>query len=209
MLQGSSTRMAGLRLIPQSIGVSIGSLGAGAIMSLTGRYYLLGICAMFILNLGTGVFCTFGIQTAQWPQLICLLLLGAGFSSTMSIGLIALIAGVDHPQQAIATSAVYLFRSTGATIGAAVGSAVFQATLRKGLTRRLGDGGTADEIIETILKNFEEVFKVDPQYRDLVVDSYMEALRSVFCTAFVMGAIGMLCIAMVREHKLYKTLDRR
>jgi hypothetical protein len=209
MLQGSSTSMAGLRLIPQPIGISIGSLGAGAIMSLTGRYYLLGICGMLIFNIGTGAFCTFGIETPQWPQLIFLLIFGAGVSSTMLIGLTALIAAVDYSQQATATSAVYLFRTTGGTIGAAAGSAVFQATLRKGLTRRLGDSGTADEIIETILKNFEEVFKVDPQYRDLVVDSYMEAVRSVFDTAFVMGAIGMLCIAMVREHKLYRTLDRR
>jgi MFS family permease len=187
MLQGSSNTGAGLRLMPFPIGISIGSLSSGVIMNNTGRYYYLGIFSMFVFNVGTGLFCTFNLRTPNILQHLSLFFFGTGYGATLTVGLVSLIAAVKHSEQATTTSASYLFRSTGGTIGAAVGAAVFQSTLRNNLDKLLGGSEVARDIMERVLRDFGEVLKVEAPWKELVVDAYMGALRMVFIAAFVLG----------------------
>ena len=208
MLRGSSNTEAGIHFAPFPIGISVGSLGCGIAMNRTGRHYWLGVLSMFLFNLGTGLFCSFDLDTPDAPQYLSLFLFGAGYGASLTTGLVALIAAVKHSEQATATSASYLFRSTGGTMGAAAGAAVFQTALRTNLDRRLGGGEVAREITERVLRDFKEVLKVEMPWRSLVVDAYMQALWTVFFTAFLMGTLGMLATAATREHKLPRRLDR-
>lgn len=195
--------------MPFSVGISIGSLGAGLIMNRTGRYYRLGLASMFVFNLGTGLFCTFTLHTPRWPQMLYLLFFGMGYGATLTVGLLSLIAAVKHSEQATTTSSSYLFRATGGTIGAAVGSAVFQTSLRTHLLKQLGDGEEAGEVIRRVLQDFGEVAKLVQPWKGEVTDAYMSALRMVFTVGFALGTLGLLTIAAMRENKLHKTLDRR
>ena len=191
------------------MGISVGSLSFGIAMNRTGRHYWLGILSMLLFNLGTGPFCSFDLNTSGAPQYLSLFLFGAGYGASLTVGLVSLIAAVKHSEQATTTSASYLFRSTGGTIGAAAGAAIFQTALRACLGRRLGGGEVAREITERVLRDFKEVLKVEMPWRPLVVDAYMQALRTVFFTAFLMGALGMFAAAAMREHELHRRLDRR
>ncbi|KAF8534609.1 major facilitator superfamily domain-containing protein [Trichophaea hybrida] len=209
MLQGSSNTGAGLRLMPFPIGISIGSLSSGVIMNNTGRYYYLGIFSMFVFNLGTGLFCTFNLRTPTILQHLSLFFFGTGYGATLTVGLVSLIAAVKHSEQATTTSASYLFRSTGGTIGAAVGAAVFQSTLRNNLVKLLGGSEVARDIMERVLRDFGEVLKVEAPWKELVMDAYMGALRMVFIASFVLGGLGLLTTAAMRECVLHKTLNRK
>lgn len=208
MLRGSTAFSAGLHLVPFPIGISVGSLGAGLIMNRTGRYYRLGLFSMALFNLGTGLFCTFNLTTPNAPQYLYLFFFGTGYGAQLTVGLLALIAAVKHSEQATTTSTSYLFRATGGTIGAAIGSAVFQTALRGFLKARLGDSDAAREVISRVLRDFGEVLKEGP-WKELVVGAYMDALRTVFATAFALGTLGMFATAMMKEHKLHTTLDRK
>jgi MFS family permease len=209
MLRGSSALSAGLHLTPFPIGISVGSLSAGLIMNRTGRYYTLGLCCMALFNLATALFCAFSLTTPDPPQYLAQFLFGAGYGAQLTVGLTALIAAVKHSEQATTTSTSYLFRATGGTIGAAVGSAVFQGSLRRGLARRLGASDAAREVIERVLRDFEEVARVPEVWRGAVETAYMEALRGVFVTGCALGLLGLAAAAMMREHTLHARLDRK
>jgi MFS family permease len=209
MLRGANATSAGMQLMPFSIGISIGSLGAGLTMNRTGRYYYLGVASMFLFNLGTGLFITFSLTLPSWPQYLYLLFFGTGYGATLTVGLVALIAAVKHEEQATTTSTSYLFRATGGTIGAAVGSAVFQTALRSNLRARLGESKQALKVAEKVLQDFGEVLKTQPPWREPVMQAYMDALKTVFVAAFLLGAMGMVTMAVMREYKLHKTLDRK
>ncbi|KAI5778364.1 major facilitator superfamily domain-containing protein [Geopyxis carbonaria] len=209
MLCGQSATGAGLRLTPFAVGISAGSLGSGIIMNKTGRYYTLGLCAMSVYNLGVGLFSTLNLHTPASPQFFYFFLFGLGYGAELTVGLIALIASVGHSEQATTTSASYLFRATGGTIGAAIGSAVFQRQLRISLLKNLGNSSIATDIIDRITQDFEEVLKLEGPWKTPVVDAYMQALHSVFYVTFGLGLIAMMTTALLKEHKLHRTLDRQ
>ncbi|CCX32435.1 Similar to Multidrug resistance protein fnx1; acc. no. Q09752 [Pyronema omphalodes CBS 100304] len=208
-LRGLSATAAGLHLTTYPIGISVGSLGSGIIMNKTGRYYWLGVSAIVLYCLGAGLFCTFNLTTPDLPQYVYLFFFGTGYGATLTTVLLALIAAVKHEEQATTTSASYLFRSTGGTIGAAAGAAVFQTALRSNLVKRLGDSEAAREVIEKVLEDFSEIGKVAEKWKIPVVEAYMGSVRLVFITAFAFGVLGVITTVMMREHKLHSTLNRK
>ncbi|KAI5814938.1 multidrug resistance protein fnx1 [Pyronema omphalodes] len=208
-LRGLSATSAGLHLTTYPIGISVGSLGSGIIMNKTGRYYWLGIGAIVLYCLGAGLFCTFNLTTPDLPQYLYLFFFGTGYGATLTTVLLALIAAVKHEEQATTTSASYLFRSTGGTIGAAAGAAVFQTALRSNLLKRLGDSEAAKEVIDKVLEDFSEIGNVPEKWKVPVVEAYMGSVRLVFITAFAFGVLGVITTVMMREHKLHSTLNRK
>jgi MFS family permease len=209
-VRGFSTTQSGLRIIPNSIGASIGSLGTGLIMKATGRYYILNAFIESLLLLGAILIAIlFGRNTPDVPAYIALLLGGLGYGSMLTVTLLALIAAVDHKYQAVVTSASYAFRSTGATIGITVASAVFQNILKAQLWGRFGDDPHAGEIIGRLRDSIEEIRRLPPQYYDGAMESYMFALKGVWYTALGLGAMGVIVSFGMREHTLYTNLARK
>ena len=207
-LQGLSTTQAGARLIPQSIGGASGSLGSGLIMKSTGRYWWLNMGFQSIYVLALALICTFNLTTPLWPPLLYFFMGGIGFGGILTVTLLALIAAVEHKNQAVITSASYAFRSTGSTIGITIASAVYQNSLKVKLWDRFGHEEHAAEIIKRIRDNFDEIHTVPPSWREGVVDSYMESLSTVFVTATVMAVLGAIVSVFMREHVLHKNLAR-
>ncbi|KAI9712469.1 MAG: hypothetical protein M1812_006884 [Candelaria pacifica] len=165
-VQGMSTTAAGARLIPQSLGSAVGSLGTGIIMNKTGRYYLLNIGVEATFVLGGVLISTLMFGTAAWLPFVYFFLSGVGYGGMLTITLLALISAVDHKHQAVITSASYAFRSTGSTIGITIASAVFQNILKMGLWAKLGDKENAAEIIGRIRDNFDEIRHLPPGWRE-------------------------------------------
>ncbi|TKA79273.1 hypothetical protein B0A49_03690 [Cryomyces minteri] len=209
-VRGLSATAAGVRLIPQSLGASVGSLGSGLIMRATGRYYLLNVgietalVAAFAL-----VAATFNLTTPAWPPFIYFFLGGVGYGGILTVTLLALISAVEHRHQAVITSASYAFRSTGSTIGITVASAVFQNILKAELWSRFGDQPEASHVIGRIRDSIDEVKHLPPGWRDGVLETYMDALRGVWLTLFGLALLGGLVSLAMREHVLHNNLARK
>ncbi|KAI9790591.1 MAG: hypothetical protein M1835_000881 [Candelina submexicana] len=208
-IQGMSTTAAGARLIPQSLGSAVGSLGAGFIMNKTGRYYILNVGVEGIFVLGGALIATLMFRTPTWLPFLYFFFSGVGYGGMLTITLLALISAVDHKYQAVITSASYAFRSTGSTIGITIASAVFQNILKMGLWAKLGDMDNAAEIIGKIRNSFEEIKYLPPGWRECVMASYMDALRGVFMTTVGISVLGALVSLGMREHTLYSNLARK
>ena len=208
-IRGFSATNAGARMVPQSVGIAIGSVCTGLIMRATGRYYLLSVCIVCIFVGANVMTSSFTLTTASWITLIAFFLVGIGYAGTLTTTLLALISAVDHKEQAVITSASYVFRSTGSAIGITIASAVFQNILKLRLWARLGGWKGAPEIIKKLRDSLEEIDKLPVGQRAVVRDVYMEAIRGVFLTLLGISVLGALVSLAMREHKLHKNLARK
>lgn len=208
-VKGLSTTQAGVRLIPQSIGASIGSLGSGFIMNKSGKYRLLGLANLVILSLGTGLLVTLDMNTPEWPGFIFLFLIGSGYGGMLTVTLISTISAVDHEHQAVITSATYAFRSTGSTLGVTIASAVYQNVLKSDLYNKFGNEKGAEKMIERIRDNFDELKHLPDGWRRGVYDSYTDSLRAVFITALGLSVTALVAGSFMRQHTLHSTLSRK
>ena len=208
-VKGLSTTQAGARLIPQSIGVGIGSVLSGLIMRWTGRYYFL-IVGTQIVFVGAGVFIsTFNLTTPDWEPFVAFLLAGIGYSSMLTVTLLALIAAVDHKDHSVITSASYAFRSTGSAIGITIASAVFQNILKIELWSKFGDRKDAKEVIGRLRDSLDEIQKLPGSWKGEVMQVYMDALRGVFLTTVGIAVLGLAISLLMREHTLHSNLARK
>ncbi|KAF7904469.1 hypothetical protein EAF00_001803 [Botryotinia globosa] len=208
-VRGESTTASGMRLIPQSIGASVGSLGSGIIMNRTGKYKSISLITLTMLVVGTGLLATLDSNSPDWPIYIYLSLTGIGYGATLTTTLLAIISAVSHDHHSVITSASYAFRSTGSTIGITIASAVYQNILKSDLWEKFGDRPNAEEIIGRIRDSFDELNKLPEGWNEGVTESFMDAFRGVFLTALgfaiLMAGVGSL----MKQNVLHDRLDRR
>jgi MFS family permease len=174
-----SPAQSGLRLIPQSLGTALGSLGSGIIMRSTGKYYWLNASIGLLSVTACAAMCTLSLTSPAWLPFIYFSLTGIGYGGTLTVNLSSLIAAVAHEHQAVVTSASYAFRSTGATVGVTVASVIFQNILKIQLWARLGDREGAAEIIGKIRGSAGEMKNLPAGWRGPVTECYMDALQYV------------------------------
>lgn len=134
-VRGDSPSATGVRLVIPSLATLVGGIIAGSMMQ---RGCLLrdsvrrGTALMLLGNL-----------------LVCLMVVLGGSRSMELVYLIPANLGVGlsnpRPEQAVATSTVYLIRSMGSIYGVTVTSAIVQNLLAAGLPGALGDAAT-DEV---------------------------------------------------------------
>ena len=208
-LQGLSATQAGVRLVPHSFGLAIGSLGVGVLMRWTGKYYWLNVVILLVYIGALVLISTFDLHTPSWEPFAVFLFAGLGYAGMLTITLLALISAVAHEHQAVITSASYAFRSTGSAIGITTVSAVFQNVLKGELWRRLGDWEGAKEIIPRVRDSLEEIKTLPEDWRTAVTDVYMDAVRGVFVTMLGLAVVGFVCSLGMREHTLHSNLVRR
>jgi len=208
-VKGRSTTVSGISLIPQSIGSSVGSLGAGLIMNHTGKYKWLGMGSLLLLCFGSGMLPTLTFNGPDWPEYIYLFCVGTGYGATLTVTLLAVISAVDHEHQAVITSATYAFRATGSTIGVTIASAVYQNLLVSSLYAKFDGWEGAEDEIRRIRDNFDELKHLPAGWKEGVLDSFASALRGVYFTSFSIAILAFVCGAFMKQHTLHKNLARR
>lgn len=103
-VRGDSPTDAGLKIMPLSLGTSVGALSTGYLMKRTGKYVGLVISCVLALALGVGMLTFQGEDTPGWLTSIAFLIVGGGYTAVFGITQVACLAAVDHSQQAVVTS---------------------------------------------------------------------------------------------------------
>ncbi|VUC26839.1 unnamed protein product [Clonostachys rosea] len=206
---GDSATTAGVKLLSSSLAVPIGSFGAGFLMTKTGKYIGLAYTSILSLAFGVGLF-TFQTSTSPaWLTCLALLFVGGGYNATVTTTQVACIAAVDHSQQAVVTSAIYLARSIGSTLGLAIVSAVYQNSLRQGLSERFDTQPNARREIDLIINDLNELRRLPAGWYEGALASFMEAFRAVWLILLGMAILNVICLLPIRQHKLHSTVDRK
>ncbi|KAG8777287.1 hypothetical protein FRC12_000450 [Ceratobasidium sp. 428] len=140
---------SGLHLLPNAIAGSCGSMLTGWAMQKTGRYYHLILCSSFAMLVSYALLASWNESTAEYHLWGDVIFNGLGIGALATSTLIALIAGIDKKEYAVATGTMYLFRTTGQVLGVSLSGALVQAVLVSTLKRGI-HGPNADEIIQRI-----------------------------------------------------------
>jgi Major Facilitator Superfamily len=210
-LRGYNTSETGLRLVPESIGVAIGSFSAGLIMRLTGSYGILKTFALALSIAGNAGFATVSIGTPLLLPEIYLFLGGLGLGGTLTVILLALLSSVNHEQQAVTTSILYAFRSTGATLGISLSSVVF----RKLLQSRLGEFAIPGALhsdampgdLGDVLRRCNRSNRNRPDDCVHLIDGYMYALHATFLLAVGFAVAGFFSGMVTKNYQLRTSFE--
>ncbi|KAG9096756.1 hypothetical protein FS749_007798 [Ceratobasidium sp. UAMH 11750] len=192
---------SGLHLLPNAIAVASGSVFAGWMMRKTGKLYYLTLMSALGMLLSSLLIASWNDDSADYHLWGDIVFGGFGGSSLITSTLIALIASVDKKDYAVATGISYLFRTTGQVLGVSLSGALVQgilvSSLRKGIT-----GPGSEEIIQRIRHSTAIIPTLEAPLREVAVQSYQKALRSVFISQAVLSFLTFLCCLPIEENPL-------
>lgn len=129
-VQGVSATKAGTATIPLTVGIIIGAIGSGQIVSRIGRYKVLMLIGLMTAALGFFALSTLNADTPYNGVVLRMVLLGLGLGPALPLYTTALQFSVQPWEIGVATSAGQFFQQMGSTIG----TAIFGALLTAGLS---------------------------------------------------------------------------
>lgn len=206
-LRGGDATRAGLVFISHSVGSAVAALSSGLLIKATGTYVYISAPAQSLLMGATVVAATFSWDSPTWAPFVCFGMMGLGMGGILVTTLTAIISSVDQHEHAVVTSGALAFRAIGSIVGVSVASVIFQNVLRPKLLAGLGDA--ADELIEQITQDFDAIWDLDPEIRQVIERGYMESLHAVFLAMLAMGILSLLCSLLYKQNKLHSTLSRK
>ncbi|KAL5313521.1 hypothetical protein ACEPPN_017941 [Leptodophora sp. 'Broadleaf-Isolate-01'] len=193
---------AGAHLMPSVLGNCVGGLLTGYIIRRTGRYKLISILGAISASL------SYTLMLARWHGhtsfLESLYIVPGGFGNGIALGVtfIALTAGVDPCQMAIASSGLYLSSNIGMVGGLSIASAVLQSTLRKQLRISLEGMEGRDKIITKALSDIEYVRSLEGGLGQIVTEAYVRCLTYTHGVSLVGSMVALLAALFIKEHRL-------
>src|SRR4051794_14800151 len=189
-VQGVSATSSGLRMLPMVFGLLVASIGAGVVVSRTGRYKVFPIAGSALMTLGLFLLSTMGADTGFWVISAFMLVLGVGIGLSMQVLTIIVQNTAEYRDLGVATSGVTFFRALGSSFGAAVFGAVYAARLGDLLPGAVAASPGIDpqSITSPAALHSQPAAVIAP-----VVDAYAEVLHAVFLYA---APVGLLAFAL-------------
>lgn len=187
-VQLTNASTAGAHLLPNSLGISMGSLFAGWMMHKTGKYKMINLIFGFFPVIGVVALCFLNENSGFIQSWFSIVPFGFGNAVVLQTMLIALLVRLPESQVAVGTGFNTLFRGVGQVGGVAIPSAIFQAKLDSELRSRI-TGPDAEELILRIRQQARLVATLPPDLQRFARDAYSISLRAVFifaaCSTFI------------------------
>ena len=129
---------SGLRMLPQMLGVTIGTFGIGRLILWTGRYKIFPVVGTAVA--AGGLFAIGHITgTTPYPWLVGpMIAMGFGIAAVFTTTSIATQNAVEFHDLGVATATIMFFRTLGGSVGLAAFGTILNATVRAEIPDRLG-----------------------------------------------------------------------
>jgi MFS family permease len=138
---GASATASGNFLTPLMLGLVLGSIVSGQLLSRAGGHYKVqGIVGLGILALGMFLLGRMGVDTSAGQAVGYITVAGIGLGVTMPLYTIAVQNAVAYELLGVATSVTAFFRSLGGAFGLAILGAVMHKRFVDDLSAHLPDG---------------------------------------------------------------------
>ena len=191
----------GVRMMPSSFAIGVGSLVSGFYMRYHGRYcrYLVACSVVVFMT------CLPSVLYLVDPPTVTPFVLNVFWSFAqagyLTCALVALIHVVDKRSLGVATGMSYLFRTTGQVTGVAFSGCILQLTLARELSGRILGPGSA-ELIEQIRHDSTILPSLPEDLRYEALWSYTYALHNVFIFVNICYFITMITTMFVEDKHL-------
>lgn len=117
----------------------------------------------------------------------------------------AVLATSPQNEQAVVTSTLILWRSLGMVLGVATSSLVLQNSLVHYLEQKV-IGPDKREVIDAVRKSVKAIKGLESVYKEMVRDSYAEALRATFIFAAI---LSVACVVLTLPLRLPRLGERK
>ncbi|KAL5341220.1 efflux pump antibiotic resistance protein [Aspergillus crustosus] len=202
IIQSASTTVAGAKLFPAVVGVTVGGLLGGHLTKRTGQYKILVIAATLCSSSSYLLLAlTWGKEVGMWKSLF-IVPGGLGNGLVLSTAFTALTAGVEKEHMATVCSSFYLAANTGTVLGLAVTNAVLQGTVRYGLETALRDQPGRESIIENATLSIEYIQTLAEPVRSVVVGVYVQGFRNAHASNLVFSSLAFITSFLLREKRI-------
>ena len=226
-VQGKSATNSGIILMPMMLGAMVTSIGAGQILSRTGRYKWLVVGGFACVTLGAFLLSRMGVTTSSAALAVNMVVMGLGLGISMSS--FTVIVQNQYPSHRLGevTGGLQFFRSIGATVGMAIFGTIlnnqFHAAMLKNLPAPLqklthGTGAALLDNPQVLLSEsartkIQATFarfgpqseKLFAQFMGAVRHSLQMAISNIFVLAAIVGVAGLVVVLFLREDPLRRT----
>ena len=209
---GTTATASGNFLTPMMLGVVVGAVISGQLLSRAGGHYRIqGIAGISLMALGLFLLTRMTIDTTFGTAVINIVITGLGLGITMPLYLIAVQNAVPHSVLGIATSTNAFFRTLGGAFGLAVAGSVLNRSFLTEFTDKLPNTITdiiPQEQLSAIADNPQALVSPEAQtqlqavfaglgeqgielYNNLLI-TLREALNTALSNVFLVGLVVIL-----------------
>lgn len=200
IVNNASPTGSGLQLIPLMLGLIVGSIGSGRIITRTGRYRAFPIAGMATLTVGIYLLSRLNADSGRVVQGVFMVITGLGVGLVMQVLVLATQNAVEQKDLGTATSANSFFRSMGGAFGVAVFGSVFNNRLEAYLAELLPPGLKLDP--DSLHAGPEALHKLPLDVQATVLDAFAKALHVMFLVGVPVAAAGFVLMFFLPEKPL-------
>ena len=193
--EGVSATMSGVRMLPMVAGLIVASVGAGTMVSRTGKYRIYPIAGSIVMAVGMVLLARLDEHSSTLTTSLSMLVLGVGIGLSMQVLTIIVQNTVDYRDLGVATSGVTFFRTIGSAFGAAAFGTIYANQLTPKLTTAVVSSGADPSLVTTP----EGVHSLPPEQHASVVAAYAEALQHVFASAVPVAVIALVVALLLKQ----------
>jgi EmrB/QacA subfamily drug resistance transporter len=199
IVKGASPTMAGLQMIPFVLGIMVGSILSGQLISRTGRYRIFPIIGSSLMVAALALFATIGADTPLWRVMLIMVLMGLGLGGNMQPMITAVQNAVSPREIGVATSSVAFFRSMGGTLGTAVFLSVLFNVLPGKISDAFGRAQSSPEFQQSLRDNPAQAPILQQAQGGGSLDdtSFLSQLSDVVAHPFKEGFSGSITIVFL------------
>jgi EmrB/QacA subfamily drug resistance transporter len=190
---------SGLRVLPQMLGVTIGTFGVGRLIANTGKYKRYPLIGATLAVVGLLFVAQIDGATTYAFLIVPMILMGFGASSVFTTTSIASQNAVEFRDLGVATATVMFFRSLGGSFGLAVFGTVLNATIRTELPRRLG---VAPDEASGLIRSPDEIAALPDEARQAVVDGVALGVSRIYWICAAVMVVGVVLALVLPEKPL-------
>ncbi|MEA1959546.1 MAG: MFS transporter, partial [Chloroflexota bacterium] len=227
---GSSATASGGFLTPMMLGMVVGGVISGQILSRTGGHYRWqGLVGIGVMALGTYLLSGMAMGTTHATAVLFIVITGFGLGITMPIYTIAVQNAVPYRIMGVATATNQFFRSIGGVLGLAIAGSVlnnrftseFVGGLPQGVQSVMPSGSldsimdnpqalVSPEALEQLSQTFQSLGEQGMILLDQLLTTLREALNSaiteVFFVSFCVVGAALVINFFIKEIPLRKHL---
>ncbi|WP_174562565.1 MDR family MFS transporter [Nocardia acidivorans] len=233
-VRGASPMIGGLQMLPMVLGMMVGSIISGQLISRTGRYKVYTLIGAGMITLGLFLLHYLKADTSYWLVVLFMLCVGFGLGNLMQPLIIALQNALPPRDMGVSTAAATFFRQIGGTLGAAVFLSVLFTRLspnirteliaaspdpefQRALLQGAHDGNPADMALsqgllkqdtataQSVLSDSSVIQKLNPVLAKPFQVGFAESLSTVFLTTSGVALLALILVAFWKEVPLRTT----
>lgn len=205
MSTGLSATIVGLLMVPMMGSMLVSSTISGMAVSRTGRYKVYPIVGSVLLAVALLLLSTLEWNSPTW--LVCVYMAVMGVGLGMSMQILTLIVQNSFPvsQVGTATASTNYFRQVGATLGTAVVGSFFTSRLVQLVADKVPTGTGPQDGAHSLTP--ELVNQMPDALREVIIQSYNEALIPVFLYMVPLALIAAVALLFVKEKALSTSVE--